>query len=133
MYDCLNSFVSPTKSGKVLKNFVTSKAANSAVASTSTSDLIPLLDGARILLMALPEITVHSAIGGISKPDGGRKRSNSKTIRFEEPASEEEADIEEGFFVPGVIPSLEEYGPHDIYLTTNSAELCVALLFDDRR
>lgn len=118
----------------MLTNFVTSKPANTAVASTSTSDSISLLDaGRKESITAMPEITVHSAIGGVSKSEGGRKRSNSKTIRFEEPASEEKEEIEEGFFVPGVTPSLEEYGPHDIYLTTNSAELCVALLFDDRR
>jgi hypothetical protein len=60
----------------------------------------------------------------------GRKRSSSRTIRFEEP---EEEEIDEAFFVPGVTPSLGEYGPHDIYLTMNAAELCVALLFDDRK
>jgi hypothetical protein len=123
--------VSPTKSGKVLTNFVASTS-DSAVASTSTSDSISSLDaGTKGSITAMPEITFHSVIGGVSK--SGRKRSNSKTIRFEEPASEEEEEIEEGFFVLGVTPSLEEYGPHDIYLTTNSAELCVALLFDDRR
>ena len=45
----------------------------------------------------------------------------------------EEEDIDPSFFVPGIVPPISELGPEEMYLTINSAELCSALLFDDRR
>lgn len=45
----------------------------------------------------------------------------------------EETLIKPSFFVQGVVPSIAVYGPEQMYLTINSAELCSALLFDDRR
>lgn len=45
----------------------------------------------------------------------------------------EEEDIDSSFFVPGVVPSISDLGPEEMYLIINSAELCSALLFDDRR
>lgn len=42
-------------------------------------------------------------------------------------------DISSNFFVHGVVPPITEFGPEQMYLTINSAELCSALLFDDRR
>lgn len=48
-------------------------------------------------------------------------------------ASSSYPDISPNFFVPGVVPPITEFGPEQMYLTINSAELCSALLFDDRR
>ena len=45
----------------------------------------------------------------------------------------EEEDIDSSFFVSGVVPSISDLGPEEMYLIINSAELCSALLFDDRR
>lgn len=45
----------------------------------------------------------------------------------------EEEDIDPSFFVSGAVPSISDLGPEEMYLIINSAELCSALLFDDRR
>lgn len=74
------------------------------------------------------------ATASASETQNFASRSRTFKIRFEEPASESaEAEIDSSFFVPGVIPSVYDFGPEKMYLTINSAELCAALLFDDRR
>lgn len=74
-----------------------------------------------------------STTAAVESPDPVGRIRTAK-IRFEEPATESaEAEIDTSFFVSGVVPPISEFGPEKMYLTINSAELCAALLFDDRR
>ena len=85
---------------------------------------------------SLSTVTANPTASAASSSENQNSVSRSRTfkIRFEEPASESaEAEIDSSFFVPGVIPSVTDFGPEKMYLTINSAELCAALLFDDRR
>lgn len=61
-------------------------------------------------------------------------KQNASQSPSSDSVSGEEVLIKPSFFVEGTVPSISEYGPEQMYLTINSAELCSALFFfDDRR
>jgi hypothetical protein len=69
----------------------------------------------------------------MTKNTSEKEKEGEKERDIRDIMDAEEDDIDSSFFVSGIVPSISDLGPEEMYLIINSAELCSALLFDDRR
>lgn len=106
------------------ENRIVLSSANKAAIAAHTPLYLPLVH--RCMECIVPKFS------NARNAESAEQLSVTQLPEVDSGSSSEEL-IQPSFFVPGTVPPISVYGPEEMYLTINSAELCSALLFDDRR
>lgn len=125
----------------IVRTFVTTSAGRltlceygKAVISVHTPHYLPMVHQCMQSIVPQLSVSTNAETAMEARPITKTTSGSEKEGENERDATDaDEEDIDPSFFVSGVVPSITDLGPEEMYLIINSAELCSALLFDDRR